>query len=181
MLRFSCLILAGVCCAAPAYAEIYRTVDAQGRVTFSDSPTKNSERVQLPPLSIVRGMTADEIARANARPDAADNKARPVSYRLNFVSPNANQVFQKPMDSIEIAVSTEPSLAAGDRVVLSMNGQALGDTQSTAVASENLERGAQAIVAKVLALNGKVMGEQSVTVFIQQPTKLNANRPKPKP
>jgi hypothetical protein len=163
-----------------AQAEIYRTVDANGNVTFSDSPSKNSQRVQLPPLAIIPSMSPEEIARANGTKDKEVPASRPASYKLSFVSPVPNQTFQKPADTIDVAVALEPDLAAGDRLILSMNGNSLGDGQSTALATESLDRGAQTITARVVASTGKIMGEQSVTVFVQQPSKLMQNQAAPK-
>jgi hypothetical protein len=101
-----------------------------------------------------------------------------VSYKLSFISPEANQTFQKPADTIEVAVAVEPELTAGDRLILSSNGNSLGEGQSSALATEALDRGAHTITARVVASTGKVLGEQSVTVFVQQPTKLNRAAPK---
>lgn len=160
-----------------AQAEIYRMVDANGNVTFTDSPSKNAQRVQLPPLSIVPSLSPEDIARANGKEKEAP-AARPVSYKLSFISPEANQTFQKPADTIEVAVAVEPELTAGDRLILSSNGNSLGEGQSSALATEALDRGAHTITARVVASTGKVLGEQSVTVFVQQPTKLNRAAPK---
>lgn len=162
-----------------AQAEIYRMVDANGNVTFTDSPSKNAQRVQLPPLSIVPSLSPEDMARANGKEKEAP-AARPVSYKLSFISPEANQTFQKPADTIEVAVAVEPELTAGDRLILSSNGNSLGEGQSSALATEALDRGAHTITARVVASTGKVLGEQSVTVFVQQPSKNTPNRPTPK-
>lgn len=168
----SCLLLWG----GVAQAEIYRSVDERGNVTFSDAPKRNAERVNLPPLSIIPGMNPDDIARAN-RVDPRQARAnRPVRYQVSFTSPTAGQVLMKPQDSLEIAVKTDVPLAAGDRIVVSLAGRSLGDSAS--VATESLDRGEHSLVARVITEDGRMIGESSVSFVVQQPSSLAPNRRK---
>ncbi|MEC7119596.1 MAG: DUF4124 domain-containing protein [Pseudomonadota bacterium] len=174
VVALSLLVVAGT-----AAAEIYRSVDERGNVTFSDSPTKNSERVNLPPLSIIPGMNPADIARANRTQGNQNQATRPNRYQLSFVSPGAGQVLHKPQDILEIAVKTDVPLANGDRMSLQINGRSLGEDASAAVATESLDRGEHTVTARVIRDDGRVVGEQSVTVFVQQPSALAPNRRKP--
>ena len=36
----------------PAFAQVYRSTDAEGNVTFSDQPTSESEAVNVPPTNV---------------------------------------------------------------------------------------------------------------------------------
>jgi len=159
-----------------AQAEIYRSVDARGNVTFSDTPKPNAERVNLPPLSIIPGMNLDEIARANQAETRQVKAPRPTRYQVSFSSPAAGQVLQKPQDTLEIAVATDVPLAAGDRIVVSLAGRSLGENAS--VATESLERGEHTVVARVVTEDGRMLGESSVSFNVQQPTALAPNRRK---
>jgi Domain of unknown function (DUF4124) len=48
------LLLPCLACAAPAHAAIYKRVDADGNVTYSNTPMKGSRRLDLTPLPTVR-------------------------------------------------------------------------------------------------------------------------------
>lgn len=171
-LLLSVLLLNGL-----VHAEIYRSVDERGNVTFSDTPKRNAERVNLPPLSIIPGMNPDDIARANQVESRQARTNRPTRYQVSFSSPTAGQILQKPQDTLEIAVSTDVPLAAGDRVVVSLAGRSLGENAS--VATESLDRGEHTVVARVVTEDGRMLGESSVSFNVQQPSRQAPNRRKP--
>lgn len=166
------LLLSGV-----AQAEIYRSVDERGNVTFSDTPKRNAERVNLPPLSIIPGMNPEDIARANQADARQSRVNRPTRYQVSFSSPTAGQVLFKPQDTLEVAVNTDVPLAAGDRIVVSLAGRVLGESAS--VATESLDRGEHTLVARVVTEDGRMLGENSVSFNVQQPSSLAPNRRPP--
>jgi hypothetical protein len=180
MLRWTFIGLMVGLVVSSAHAEIYRSVDAKGNVLFSDIPAANAERVRLPPLSIVPGMSAEDLARANSRGEAAkQNVSRPNSYKVSFTSPSANQSFRKPSDIIEVAVDTDVDLVSGDQMNLFLDNAPLTAGFSASIPTESLDRGAHVITARVMS-NGRVIGEQSVTVYVQQVSKLNQPQAKKK-
>ena len=83
----------------------------------------------------------------------------------------------KPQDTLEVAVTTDVALAAGDRIVVSLAGRSLGESAS--VATESLDRGEHTLVARVVTEDGRMLGESSVSFTVQQPTALAPNRRKP--
>lgn len=171
------LLLSGLLLNGLAHADIYRSVDERGNVTFSDTPKRNAERVNLPPLSIIPGMNPDDIARANQVEAHQARAVRPTRYQVSFSSPTAGQVLMKPQDTLEIAVNTDVPLASGDRIVVSLAGRSLGESAS--VATEGLDRGEHTVVARVVTEDGRMLGESSVSFNVQQPTALAPNRRKP--
>ena len=63
------LILGVLCHVGAAHAEIYKRVDANGHVTYSSTPLKGSQKLQLAPLQT---MPPPARMRARNREDAAD-------------------------------------------------------------------------------------------------------------
>jgi hypothetical protein len=53
--QLSLSIALGIGCVASAHAEIYKLVDANGRVTYSNAPMKGATRLNLEPLTTVPG------------------------------------------------------------------------------------------------------------------------------
>jgi hypothetical protein len=66
LLRF--LFLCSLGLALPAQAEMYKYVDEQGRVTYSNKPIKGGKKVELPELST---MPAPKLPPAAAKPETA--------------------------------------------------------------------------------------------------------------
>ncbi len=167
------------------HAEIYRIVDTQGNITFTDTPAKGAQRMQLPPLAVVRGLTVDQIAQVNglavagvtAVPRATVPVAGAVGYRINILAPKARQGFARPTDSIEIGAVTQPPLAGSDRMVILLNGKPLAEGNSAAVPTESLERGEQRVTVQVVAGNGRVLASDERVVMVHPVGSSHGRRP----
>ena len=72
------LLLTAAC--GHAFAQVYKTVDEDGNVVYTDqAPKDGAEPMKLPPLSVVEAPTYEEIARSE--PDAADDEGKELSLR----------------------------------------------------------------------------------------------------
>lgn len=170
----SALLLNGM-----AHAAIYKSTDAQGNVFYTDAPTKDAKQIELPPLAIVPSLSAEQIAKANA----LKPKANVVqNYQLSFASPVADQTVRKP-DSIVVQLNVAPALVNGDNATILLDGIVVANGSGVSINTENLDRGAHSITARITDANGKVLKEIATTVAVQQ---INQNNPatlgnKPKP
>ncbi|XID75603.1 DUF4124 domain-containing protein [Alkanindiges sp. WGS2144] len=162
-----------------AQAAIYKSVDAQGNVVYSDSPSKDAKTVDLPPLAIVPSLSAEQIAQANA---TQRTKPAAINYQLSFAQPTADQVVRKP-EPVSVSVDIRPALANGDVVTILLDGTVIANSNAASVSTEALDRGAHSISARITNATGKVVSETSTTFHVLQnsvnsPTS-QANKPKP--
>lgn len=169
----SALLLGGM-----AHAAIYKSIDAQGNVFYTDAPTKDAKQIELPPLAIVPSLSAEQIAKANALKPKANTVQ---NYQLSFASPAAEQTVRKP-DNIVVQLNVVPALANGDNATILLDGIVLASGSGASINTENLDRGAHSITARITDANGKVLKEISTTVTVQQITQNNpanlSNKPK---
>lgn len=161
-----------------AQATVYKSVDAAGNVQYSDSPSKNAKAIELPPISIVPSINPLDLQTAQP----ATQPQRPNQYRLNFISPLADQVIRKP-DGINIEVSTIPPLADGDVMTILLDGVVVSKGTAAGISTDDIDRGAHQITARVTNPTGRVVSQNSIAVNIQQGS-INspankANQPKP--
>lgn len=170
----SALLLGGM-----AHAAIYKSIDAQGNVFYTDAPTKDAKQIELPPLAIVPSLSAEQIAKANALKPKANTVQ---NYQLSFASPAAEQTVRKP-DNIVVQLNVVPALTNGDHATILLDGIVLANGSGASINTENLDRGAHSITARITDANGKVLKEISSTVTVQQITQNNpanlSNKPKP--
>ena len=164
-----------------AQAAIYKTTDAKGNVVYTDSPSKEAKTVDLPPLSIVPSLSAEQIAQANATNQATAQPAA-IRYQLKFAQPGAEQTVRKP-DPIGVVVNVQPALANGDNLSILLDGIVVANGNGVTISTEHMDRGAHSLAARVTNSAGKVVSEVSTTVYVQQnsvnsPTS-QANRPAP--
>lgn len=143
------------------YAAVYKTVDAAGNAVYSDSPSKNSKEVNLPPLTIVPSIAVD----ANQPPPTAP--ARRMQYQINFLSPLEDQVVRKP-DAVDVSVDVKPALAQGDTLTLLWDNQPVSNSNTANINTEEVDRGAHQLTARISSARGQILNEKSINVNVQQ-------------
>jgi hypothetical protein len=107
-----------------AVAEIYKYVDSNGVVRYTDKPpSKNAKPMELPTLQTYTG--AEGSNSENADENELDSILLPTtaSYTgIELTSPGADQVFSTGNPQITASAQVDPGLQAGHRVVFLVDG-----------------------------------------------------------
>jgi hypothetical protein len=164
--------VSAILCSQLSIAAVYKSVDANGNVVYSDSPTKNAKEISLPPISIVPSLSPVDVARASSIPDP-NPKPTVTQYQLSFVSPLPDQVIRKP-EPVSVNVNSVPALANGDVMTILLNGVVVANGNSATVSTEGLDRGSHSLSARVVNSAGQVVSQASSSLNIQQ---VNVNSP----
>ena len=146
-------------------AAVYKKVDADGNVSFSDVPDKSAQLINVAPLSTVAALSPEQIAKTLKSDDTvqpASNRAE--NYTLTIISPTPDQTFQRAADAFSANVQVKPDLKNGDRLVLLVDGK----TSSDQIPAGELDRGTHQLEAKVLSANGRVLTSKVVSFNVQQ-------------
>ncbi|MEQ8261889.1 MAG: DUF4124 domain-containing protein [Alcanivorax sp.] len=143
---------------------IYRTLDADGNVVFTDNPPdkKRAEEVKVGPTNTMDSPPPERRAepRGDAPPEpppVPDNGYQTVSIS----APSAGANLRIPQDNpIQVQVSLSPSLKSGHRLVILDNGTPL---EGTAMDFPN--PGEHTLIAQVRDGDGTVLIESRPVVF----------------
>jgi len=153
-----------------AQAEVYRTVDKNGNVIYTDIKDDNSEEVFI---DIAPSYTAPVIAPSISTEDELlepQSIAIP-SYKVSISSPTQNESIQNP-ESISVTASVTPVLNAirADKILFKLDGKAVGKAStSTSTTLTEIERGSHILVVSVVDKTGKVIkSSKSVLFHIQR-------------
>ncbi|TNE95394.1 MAG: DUF4124 domain-containing protein, partial [Gammaproteobacteria bacterium] len=150
----------------PASAEVYKTVDEQGNVTYTDTPPsddKSAEPVKLPAINTQPGL----------QPQASNGKkpAEHSGYKeVSILAPAQDATIPPGQLNVVVQVFLEPALKAGHRVQLLHNGQAYGEpAYATSFSIDSLIRGEHSLKAQVVDENGAVIAQSSsVTIHVKR-------------
>ncbi len=142
---------------------IYRTLDADGNVVFTDNPAdkKDAEEVRVGPTNTMDSPPAGPRAvpgkNAPPAPPPPDTGYRSVA----ITAPDAGANLRIPQDNpIQVKVSLEPSLRDGHRLVILDNGTPLdGDSMDFPNPGEHT------LVAQVRDKDGTVLIESQPVLF----------------
>ncbi len=153
------------------FADIYRSVDANGTVIYSDQPNSKSETVSLPSVNITTQLNKQNT---NATTDSTNaTLKKKVEYtQFKISSPNDQETFQNVTD-ITVNVSISPSLQSGDKIQYFLDGKAVSDPiDSTSYSipkikgtEEVISRGTHSITASLLDEQGQVIKTTSPVVI----------------
>lgn len=135
----------------PAIAEtVYKTVDENGNVIFTDKPSEEAEKVKIQDLE----NTIDNPNPAKYKPSAPKSDAVSFSYEsLTVTSPENGAGIRSNNGSVSISLSIEPNIRPGHKVIIMMDGKQVGT--GFAVSLQNVDRGTHTITAKVVDGEGK--------------------------
>ncbi|MDT8438500.1 MAG: DUF4124 domain-containing protein [Wenzhouxiangellaceae bacterium] len=169
--RAACLLLSlGLSLTATAQTAIYKTVDENGNVVYTDQrPDDNSEPMKLPELSVVSPV---DIGDSNAvqNPEQAAPAAQAVAVpTLRLLSPSHEQTFQNTGGVLPVSIAVDGELPPGSQLAYLVDGEVRQTGTSTRVSLEEVFRGEHQVQVQLRAANGRVLaGTEPVTVFMHQ-------------
>jgi hypothetical protein len=166
--------------ALPLQAEIYRWVDANGNVVFTDEPHPDAETIDLPP-STTYSPSPDEAAADDILKLSPDDNADAVEtlpdYEIRVVTPANDESIWVNNGNVSISLIVDPELdpERGDVVQLQLDDSNVGEPQAlTAFQLNNLSRGTHTVSAQVLDASGAVLAtSEPVSFTLHRASKLN--------
>ncbi len=174
ILSSSAIIFAGV-----AAAEFYKSVDEQGNIVYSDSPTPGAEQLDPPPISTVEGrpVVKEETTEGDATADeqAGDEPAKkpPTRYtKFTIVQPKNDDTIWDNTGAIPVSLQLEPPLDTenGHSIWVYVDGSAVvRKSQSLVQPLSNIDRGTHKIRAEVRDEKRKTLKRtQNITVHLKR-------------
>ncbi|MCB1747782.1 MAG: DUF4124 domain-containing protein [Gammaproteobacteria bacterium] len=168
------LIVIACCCAAlPALAgpEVYRWIDGDGNVVFSDTPVEGAEKIEIQEPTVVPSRPVPRPVERLSPP------APTATYEaLSIVSP-ADQATIRNQREVAVSVAVQPGLdvEAGHRVQFYFDGNPYGaPARLPQTTISELERGQHSVGAAIIDGNGKeLIRAEPVVIFVHLPSKLH--------
>ncbi|ABZ74919.1 conserved hypothetical protein [Shewanella halifaxensis HAW-EB4] len=163
-----------------AHATVYKWVDEEGKVHFSDEPVKNAEVVELKEntQNNIKLPEVTVIPSYLKAPEAAQ-----PSYKMSIASPSEQESIRSNDGNITIITNITPKIADAHQFALYMDGNQIGNKQTIGIFKlSNIDRGEHRFVVKVLDQNGKRIASTPVRTIFLHRTSINApTRIKPQP
>ena len=169
-----------VSCSLALAATVYRWVDENGVVHYSDQPHPNAEKLQVHAAQTYKSSPVDSATGGGAR----ESSAAAAQYKgCAIMQPQDGQEFAN-VDSLTVSVQTDPPLHQGDKIYVTVDGQALngGNPTGPQFVLSPVDRGSHTAQAQVKDAGGTVQCQTpSVTFNVHQNSVLNPNNVKVTP
>ena len=174
-----------VCISAVAQAaSVYRWVDSDGQIHYSDHPSAGSEPVELRESSVYTPRELPDINRdeevepTDEEAEPTDEEAEPageeeglegeevVYESLRVVVPDNDETVRSNEGEVRVSIELQPGLAQGHKVRIYLDGnKASGELPSTQVTLQNVERGTHSLAVAVVDATGRELIRSPVSNF----------------
>ncbi|MCF6217504.1 MAG: DUF4124 domain-containing protein [Gammaproteobacteria bacterium] len=165
MLSFALFILA-----TPCSAEIYKSVDDEGNVTYGDRPTANQESQIVKPLPISTYSSTYRPPNKQTVSNQENNnkKTKTINYtQLLITQPQDDTALRSNSGQVTIITKTTPPLdtKAGHKIEITLDGERTATSDNGMVILEGLSRGTHSLSATIIDENGKVLATSANQTF----------------
>lgn len=159
-------------------AQVYKTVDKDGNVTYTDQPPADgSKPIELAPISVIEAPIYEKAPEATQADGAieGDEEVPLKTLRRNYkdfaiISPQAEESVWAPDGPISIAWQTGLALQEGMQVTIFLDGKRHSTTTQQMVVVVGLERGEHNVSAELRdSRNRTVATTARVVFFVRQP------------
>ncbi|HEY6483801.1 MAG TPA: DUF4124 domain-containing protein [Steroidobacteraceae bacterium] len=185
-MRILLFTLMSVVCTAAWAVTVYKWVDENGVVHYSDQPHENAEKVHL---KAPQTYTAPKST-APSPSSVADSPTAP--YQSCAISQPANDQMFMNTATVTAAVTLQPPVRPGDQLVVTLDGQRVPGVPASGgqFTISPVDRGTHSLQVLVQDAGGQTVCQApGVTFHVHQPNLLSpqvpaqsgASRPRPRP
>ncbi|MBI5039985.1 MAG: DUF4124 domain-containing protein [Gammaproteobacteria bacterium] len=160
-------------------AGVYKWVDADGTVHFSDVPQDGAEKVHVPPPQTY---TPAQLPPITPRSEAPPVPAEYTAFTL--ATPASDENIWDNAGAITVNFSVEPPLKTGrgHKLVVLLDGQPQPPVQTPAAILENVDRGSHSLQGQIVdSRDAVLMSSETITVHMHRESVLAPNRAQPTP
>ena len=173
------LVLSLLLTSSIASAEVYKTVNPDGSVTYSDVKTENAEAItppELTPTPAVKYPKKKPAAKADDR-----DKKQALPYKTFIIaSPVNNGTIRNNSGTILISMNIAPKLQTDYKhsLTILLDGKVAKEGITTMQAQlNNVDRGMHSITAQIIGKDGKLIKTSaSITIHMKRHSKLHVNK-----
>lgn len=152
-----CLLATG-----SAIAEIYKSIDSNGNITYSDIPSgKELNTLDLPHINATPEVKEQQVFTSAPKPE-------PVSYSVNITSPSQGQEVLPGQRNLSVSASVSPYLPSKYSLQLFLDGKPYGKPQAQGqFMIPNITRGERKLFVALRDKSGRqISRSNNITVYV---------------
>lgn len=156
-----------------AQAEIYRSTDANGNVTYTDQPAKGAKPVDMRSINSIPAVETQKLDKDTIDSPLAAEKT--VTYRsVRIVEPSDDSTIAHGPGDFTVSATSKPKLAKNHALQLYLDGKAYGDAITSGnFTLTNINRGTHKLKVSVVSAAGKrLKNSKSIKVHVFRPSVL---------
>ncbi len=167
--------------ALPVTAEIYKWVDAEGTVHYSDKPVANAKPADLPTL---QGLDEQKVTQPVVSPTSKAKTDVNSGPDVAIIRPLPEETFRDGRGLVSAQAAISPALAPDQALVYYLDGSAtaVSPTKQTSIQLQGIARGEHQISVAVVAGGREITRSPAVVFYMKPPSVLSpVNQTAPRP
>jgi hypothetical protein len=145
---------------AAAHADVYRSVDENGNVVYSDKPSEGAVKIDVKDAQTIKLPPAPPI---KSEPPPKEDVPRYNSVAISY--PADDEAIRENSGDITIQIAVDPGLHAGDVISLLMDDKEVASGPATSVTLKNVDRGTHTLEARVVGGDGDTLASSETVTF----------------
>jgi hypothetical protein len=151
-------------------ATVYRWVDSNGVVHYSDQPHQGAKKADLGTLQVIQfhaPATETPLPETNAR------KSEAPHYKVAILAPADGTTLRPGNQQVHVRVKVAPALGPTAKLQYKFDGKPLGEpTTALRALLKKVYRGSHTLEVSVLSPQGKSLESASSTFYVHQHSRL---------
>jgi hypothetical protein len=162
---------------AAASTTVYKWVDENGVVHYSDQPHPNAQKLQVEGVQTYK---PTQLPFSEGIPPAEAPPADTGTYKgCTIQQPTPDETLEDT-DKVSVSVQTDPTTRPGDQIFATLDGAPVNNGAATghSFSLSSVDRGEHTLAAQVRDSTGQVLCQTpSVTFYVHQPSIANPANP----
>jgi hypothetical protein len=157
------IVVLTLCFGVWAQDRVYKRVNPDGSVEYSDQPIEGAEVMKVP-----KGSTftmPEGIPSRAASTDTKPEETKVVYDSLEITRPVNDEAIRSNEGKITALARVTPELASNHRFRWNMDGAAVKDVNSPELRLNNLDRGTHTLQAEIIDADGKIVISSETITF----------------
>ena len=169
------------------FADIYRIIDSDGYVSFTDKPQKGAVKINLPPSQSYSSTTSDSknlnntlssntLSSSSPNNNPSASKSAFSYEKLQITSPADQASIQNTGGQVEIMVMISPKLRSGDKLVIALDDEPVAESaeSNTSFVLQSVPRGTHHLQSYVMGSDTHILKSSDIiTIYVHQQSKPN--------
>jgi len=151
-------------------AALYKSIDADGTVTYSDRPNlKTDKPLILPSENVIQSIPITTKKTTAKTPTETTNNYN----TLNILTPANESTLRSNSGNISLGLQLEPTLQATHQLRILLDGNEAKLSRSLQVSLTNIPRGQHSLSVQIIDADNRVLKQSpSHTIYLQRHSKL---------
>ncbi len=146
-------------------AQVYKSTDDQGHVTFSDTADTNADEIELPQPNTVKAIEIPPKQKV-----VAEDTATGKNYVVNISNPVNDSVIANGLVGFTVTTEISPALNKSHQLQLSIDGKVHSHSRGTFSVSR-INRGPHSLKVTLIDDKGATLAQSSlINVFAYRPS-----------